>query len=63
MRHRTASINELSARYSVVPKEFYEPDTLRGQSEVNHQGSEGVVDVGDDLSNRVSGHLNHAFLV
>ena len=63
MRHRTASINELSARYSVVPKEYYEPDTLRGQSEVNHQGSEGVVDIGDTLNNKVSGHLNDAFLV
>ena len=63
MRHRTASINELSARYSVVPKEYYEPDTLRGQSEVNHQGSEGVVDIGDALNNKVSGQLNDAFLV
>jgi len=61
MRHRTASINELSARYSVVPKEYYEPDTLRGQSQVNHQGSEGVVDVGEDLTGKVSQHLTHAF--
>lgn len=42
MRHRTASINELSARYSVVPREYYVPNTLRGQATVNHQGSEGV---------------------
>jgi len=42
MRHRTASINEMSARYSVVPHEYYVPDVLRGQSVVNHQGSEGV---------------------
>lgn len=42
MRHRTASINELSARYSVVPKEYYTPDVLRGQATVNRQGSEGV---------------------
>ena len=42
MRHRTASINELSARYSVVPREYYTPDVLRGQATVNHQGSEGV---------------------
>ena len=63
MRHRTASINELSARYSVVPKEYYEPDTLRGQSQVNHQGSEGVVDVGEELNVKVSQHLTHAFEV
>lgn len=42
MRHRTASINELSARYSVVPREYYTPDVLRGQATLNHQGSEGV---------------------
>ena len=61
MRHRTSSINELSARYSVVPKEYYEPDTLRGQSKVNHQGSEGVVEVGEDLGKKVSDHLSHSF--
>jgi thymidylate synthase (FAD) len=42
MRHRTASINEMSARYSVVPREYYVPNVLRGQATVNHQGSEGV---------------------
>src|SRR6056300_686204 len=61
MRHRTASINELSARYSVVPKEFYEPNVLRGQSVVNHQGSEGIVDLDDTLRQRVSRHMNEAF--
>jgi len=61
MRHRTASINELSARYSVVPKEFYEPNVLRGQSRINHQGSEGVVDLDDTLRQRVSRQLNDAF--
>jgi len=47
LRHRTASVNELSARYSVVPREYYEPGTFRGQAVVNRQGSEGVVDVKD----------------
>jgi len=61
MRHRTASINELSARYSVVPKQYYEPDTIRGQSLVNHQGSEGVVEIDAHLSEKVSNHLNHSF--
>ena len=61
MRHRTASINELSARYSVVPKEFYEPDVLRGQSEVNHQGSEGVVNIGGAARQQVSNQLHGAF--
>jgi len=60
LRHRTASVNELSARYSVVPKEYYDPKVLRGQSEVNHQGSEGVVDV--DTS-EMSEHLDHSFQI
>ena len=58
LRHRTASVNELSARYSVVPKEYYEPDTFRGQSTVNHQGSEGVVDI--DKTD-MSSHLSQSF--
>ena len=61
MRHRTASINELSARYSVVPEEFYEPDILRGQSEVNHQGSEGVVELTDEQRQRVSRQMRDSF--
>ncbi len=42
-RHRTASVNEISARYSVLKDEFYEPapGELRAQSEVNKQVGEG----------------------
>jgi len=43
-RHRTASINELSARYSVISNEYWIPKQFRGQSEVNKQGSEGIVE-------------------
>lgn len=39
MRHRTGSFNEVSARYSVLPKDFYIPDELRKQSKTNRQGS------------------------
>jgi thymidylate synthase (FAD) len=40
VRHRTANINEYSARYSVVPERFYKParDDLQGQSSTNRQG-------------------------
>jgi len=40
VRHRTASLNEYSARYSVMPDEFYlpEPDQLAVQSADNKQG-------------------------
>jgi thymidylate synthase (FAD) len=44
LRHRTASVNEMSARYSVVPDEFFVPDQYRKQSQVNKQSSEGVLD-------------------
>jgi thymidylate synthase (FAD) len=41
VRHRTASINEVSARYSVVSDEFYIPQSeqIRMQSTTNKQGS------------------------
>ena len=40
VRHRTASLNEYSARYSVIPDEFDLPpvDDIREQSTVNRQG-------------------------
>jgi thymidylate synthase (FAD) len=40
IRHRTASINEYSARYSVLDREFYLPDEaqLKAQSASNRQG-------------------------
>ena len=40
IRHRTASINEYSARYSIMEDEFYIPkaQNLAAQSKINHQG-------------------------
>jgi thymidylate synthase (FAD) len=40
IRHRTANVNEYSARYSILGKEFYIPTTenLATQSEQNRQG-------------------------
>lgn len=40
IRHRTANVNEYSARYSVLDREFYIPSTdqLAMQSSLNHQG-------------------------
>ena len=40
IRHRTASINEYSARYSIMEDEFYIPQIqhLAAQSKINHQG-------------------------
>ncbi|WP_022798413.1 FAD-dependent thymidylate synthase [Thermus islandicus] len=43
-RHRTASLNEVSGRYSVLKEEFYEPEAFRRQAKRNKQGSEGVLE-------------------
>ncbi len=43
IRHRTASVNEYSGRYSLMPLLFYRPDyeQFAIQSEANRQGREG----------------------
>lgn len=61
MRHRMASVNEYSARYSIVPEEYYNPDTLRGQSKVNHQGSEGTIDIDGDRTTAMNKHFDNSF--
>ena len=40
IRHRTANVNEYSARYSILDKEFYVPEKkhLSAQSTINRQG-------------------------
>ncbi|RYE05989.1 MAG: FAD-dependent thymidylate synthase [Rickettsiaceae bacterium] len=42
IRHRTASVNEYSARYSILGDEFYlpEPQNITSQSTINKQGRE-----------------------
>jgi thymidylate synthase (FAD) len=46
IRHRTANVNEYSARYSVVQDRFYRPslDYLRKQSQTNRQGRDEPLD-------------------
>ena len=45
IRHRTANVNEYSARYSILDKEFYLPnqENLAAQSQVNRQGRGDVL--------------------
>jgi thymidylate synthase (FAD) len=45
IRHRTANVNEYSARYSILDKEFYLPakDQLAAQSQSNRQGKGDVL--------------------
>jgi thymidylate synthase (FAD) len=46
IRHRTANVNEYSARYSILDKEFYIPDpsNLAAQSKINNQGRGSVLE-------------------
>ncbi|MGB0921836.1 MAG: FAD-dependent thymidylate synthase [Alphaproteobacteria bacterium] len=49
IRHRTANVNEYSARYSILDNEFYMPgdDQLAMQSTDNRQGRAGVLSGAD----------------
>ena len=46
IRHRTANVNEYSARYSILDREFYipRPEHLAAQSRVNNQGRGEVLE-------------------
>jgi thymidylate synthase (FAD) len=46
IRHRTANVNEYSARYSILDREFYipAPDALAAQSTTNNQGRGAVLE-------------------
>jgi thymidylate synthase (FAD) len=52
IRHRTANVNEYSARYSILDREFYipAPEQLAAQSSANRQGR-GEVLQGEEASN------------
>ena len=55
IRHRTANVNEYSARYSILDKEFYIPsiENIAAQSSVNNQGR-GEVLSSEEASNVIS---------
>ena len=46
IRHRTANVNEYSARYSILDNEFYIPkiDDVKPQSQQNNQGRSGEIE-------------------
>ncbi len=49
IRHRTANVNEYSARYSILDREFYipAPEHLAAQSSANRQGRGAVLEGAD----------------
>ncbi len=68
VRHRTAKINEISGRYSILEDEFYvpEPDQIRPQSQMNRQGraqepldretAEGIIQTLEEDQRQIYGH-------
>lgn len=65
VRHRTATINEMSGRYSVLTNEFYIPDVehLQPQSSNNKQGRDGEFDdeTVDQYQKLIAGHSASAY--
>lgn len=65
IRHRTASVNEYSGRYSEMPNEFYIPelDALAPQSTSNHQGRAGEMDTNAAATAQyyIDNHSENAF--
>ena len=60
IRHRTANVNEYSARYSLVPDRFYAPtrDDVRAQSVLNRQGGDEPID--DETAGAFADYLEKA---
>ena len=65
IRHRTANVNEYSARYSILAREFYvpEPVDIAKQSKANKQGRGAAVDpvAADGVRSMVEDSSNQAF--
>jgi len=53
IRTRTASVNEMSGRYRILPTEYYipKPERLQGKGKINKQGSEG--ELTDDIKRMI----------
>ncbi len=60
VRHRTARLNEVSGRYSVIPSEFYLPaiDQIKKQSKRNKQGR-GAEELRREIQERVLDIFRH----
>lgn len=58
IRHRTANVNELSGRYSLIPMLFYTPgpEQLQTQSRTNNQGRSGQL-VSSEIHDQALGRM------
>jgi len=62
IRHRMATTNEYSARYSVVPEIYYDEYSLNLQSKNNKQGrNDSVLDSSEDFKKRINDNEKEAF--
>jgi len=65
IRHRTANVNEYSARYSILDREFYLPDAaaIAAQSPTNRQGRGDALppEAAAAVRARMDGHARAAF--
>lgn len=64
VRHRTARLNEISGRYSIMKDEFYVPSSsqMRGQSEDNKQArSETVVEGAEKMIDEMVEDQRHVY--
>lgn len=63
VRHRTAKLNSLSARYSKMADSFYLPEgaALRAQSQHNKQVGEGQLEGGHELALAIESHTALAY--
>lgn len=62
VRHRMQNLNEVSARYTELPEEFYVPDELRVQASHSKQASvEGHFDDHCAIQEEIESHCRDAF--
>ena len=65
VRHRTANINEYSARYSILDNEFYIPEKaqLQQQSQTNMQGRDAEItsETQDEILAKIENGTNQAY--
>lgn len=60
IRHRTANVNEISGRYSVLTEDFYIPDKIYDQGKLNKQMSGNVIE--DSGTNKLfDEYINNSF--
>lgn len=61
IRHRTASVNEISGRYSEFDYNFYHPTILKGQSKDNKQVSSDVLENSSENIKKMEEHSEKSF--